>query len=376
MSSSPDAPQARVVSGDLLASSAQTLVNTVNCVGVMGKGIALAFKHRYPEMFADYVARCKRGEVRLGHPYPYQADDHLVINFPTKQHWRAVSRLEDIVAGLRYLEQHYRQWGVTSLAVPPLGCGNGQLEWSVVGPTLYRHLARLDIPVELYAPPGEPLQPPPLVEGTDDPPNPGRDPLVPPEWVTVIAVLDRLERQPHHWPVGRVMFQKLVYFATQAGIPTGLEYVADSYGPYAADLKRMLARLQNNGLAIEQQRGTVFEVRVGPTYRDAVTRFRELMEPWRPAVERTVDLMSRMDTRRAEVAASVHFASASLGQRHGRQPTAREVVEAVERWKIRRKPPLTRDAIIDPLVVLALRGWIDVHVDEEFKPLVEDLVLT
>src|SRR5689334_18209267 len=106
MSSSTDAPQVRVVSGDLLDSRAQALVNTVNCVGVMGKGIALAYKRRYPEMFADYVARCKRGEVQLGRPYPYQAKDHLIINFPTKQHWRAVSRLEDIVAGLRYLEQH------------------------------------------------------------------------------------------------------------------------------------------------------------------------------------------------------------------------------------------------------------------------------
>lgn len=114
-------------SGNLLASSAHALVNTVNCVGVMGKGIALAFKRKYPEMFDDYVRRCDRGEVRLGEPYVYDAGNRLILNFPTKDHWRAVSRLEDIVAGLEHLTKHYRAWGIRSLAVPPLGCGNGQL---------------------------------------------------------------------------------------------------------------------------------------------------------------------------------------------------------------------------------------------------------
>jgi O-acetyl-ADP-ribose deacetylase (regulator of RNase III)/uncharacterized protein YwgA len=364
-----------VTSGDLLASKAQTLVNTVNCVGIMGKGIALAFKRRYPDMFEDYVRRCDRGEVRLGEPYVYQADDHLIVNFPTKQHWRAVSRLEDIVAGLYYLEAHYREWGITSIAVPPLGCGNGQLEWEVVGPTLHRHLSRLGIPVELYAPHGELLAPDQLSFGEpNEAAAPNRARFIEPEWVAVIAILDRLERQPHHWRVGRIMFQKLVYFATQAGVPTGLEYEAASFGPYAANLKRMVARLQNNALAVEKQHGNMFEVRVGPTYRDAVAQFRDRMEAWRPAVERTVDLMSRMNPQTAEVAASVHFAASSLQQRHGRRPTALEVVEAVEKWKLRRKPPLTRESIVHALVVLALRGWIDVQLDEEFKPLVEEFV--
>jgi uncharacterized protein YwgA/O-acetyl-ADP-ribose deacetylase (regulator of RNase III) len=376
VSSSADAGLVKLTSGDLLASKAQTLVNTVNCVGIMGKGIALAFKPRYPEMFKDYVRRCDRGEVQLGRPYVYRADDHLILNFPTKQHWRAVSRLEDIIAGLEYLEAHYREWGITSLAVPPLGCGNGQLEWQVVGPTLHRHLSRLDIPVELYAPHGETLTAEQVLFGASDgAATPDRERFVEAEWVTVVAILDRLQRQQHHWPVGRIMFQKLVYFATQAGIPTGLQYEAASYGPYAADLKRMLARLQNNGLAVERQRGNMFEVRVGPTYRDAVAQFRDRMEVWRPAVERTVDLMSRMNSQTAEIAASVHFAASSLRQRHGRRPTALEVVDAVEKWKIRRKPPVTRESIVQALVVLALRGWVDVQLDQEFEPLVEELVV-
>jgi uncharacterized protein YwgA/O-acetyl-ADP-ribose deacetylase (regulator of RNase III) len=376
VSSSPETGLVKIVSGDLLASKAQTLVNTVNCVGVMGKGVALAFKRRYPDMFEDYVRRCRRSEVQLGRPYLYRAGDHLIVNFPTKKHWRAVSRLEDIVAGLEYLESHYREWGIASLAVPPLGCGNGQLEWEVVGPTLHRHLSRLGIPVELYAPRGEAVpagQSPPDALWEPEPRDRARS--FQPEWVAVVAILDRLQRQPHHWPVGRIVFQKLVYFATQAGVPTGLDYEPASYGPYAADLKRMLARLQHNGLATEIQEGSRFEVRVGPTYRDAVARFRDRMEVWRPAVERTVDLMSRMDSRTAEVAATVHFTARNLQKHYDRRPKAREVVDAVETWKIRRRPPITRDSIMQALVVLALRGWVDIELDEEYKPLVEEIVV-
>ena len=143
----------KVLIGDIFESKAQTLVNTVNVVGVMGKGIALGFRKRFPEMYEDYVRRCEHREVQLRRPYIYrQLTPPNIINFPTKDHWRSVSKLDDIVEGLKYLEAHISEWGVTSLAVPPLGCGEGKLEWRVVGPTLYRRLRDLGIPVELYAP--------------------------------------------------------------------------------------------------------------------------------------------------------------------------------------------------------------------------------
>lgn len=142
-----------VVTGDLFQSDAQTLMNAVNCAGVMGKGIAREFKRRFPEMFADYADRCQRGLVRLGEPYLYRGQSlPRILNFPTKGHWRAASRLEDIVAGLAYLQAHYEEWGITSLAVPALGCGAGQLAWATVGPALQEALGRMAIPVDLYAP--------------------------------------------------------------------------------------------------------------------------------------------------------------------------------------------------------------------------------
>jgi len=341
----------------------------------MGKGIALAFKRRYPEMFKDYVRRCDLGHVVLGRPYVYPAADHLILNFPTKDHWRAGSRLSDIIEGLEYLVAHYREWGITSIAVPPLGCGNGQLEWDVVGPTLYRYLSRLDIPVELYAPLGAQELPTQLLLSEPEAASGGelRQRFIEPQWVAVTAVLDRIERQPHHWPVGRIFFQKLVYFSTQAGIPTGMEYEAASFGPYARDLKRATTRLENNGLAREHQQGRMFEVKVGPTYADAVNRYRDQLERWRPAVERTVDLLLRMNTGQVEVAASVHYVARSLAARYERQPTATEVLTGVERWKVNRKPPITQQRIIQAIELLAMRRWIEVELDPSFESKLEEV---
>jgi len=139
--------------GDLFESGAQTLVNSVNCVGVMGKGVALEFRKRFPDMYADYLQRCNADMVRLGQPYLFRRLlSPWILNFPTKDHWRSVAKLSDIVAGLEYLARHYKEWGIQSLAVPPLGCGEGRLDWRIVGPTFYRQLAALDIDVELYAP--------------------------------------------------------------------------------------------------------------------------------------------------------------------------------------------------------------------------------
>lgn len=366
MSTSAESGNVRIVTGDLLKSRQQTLVNTVNTVGVMGKGIALAFKRRYPDMFDDYVQRCGRGDVLLGRPYVFEEPDHLIVNFPTKGHWRAVSKLADIVAGLEHLERHYKQWGIASIAVPPLGCGNGQLEWEVVGPTLVRHLSRLDIPVDLYAPAGAANDSAQLAFLDDEPSTVAR---VPPEWVAVVAVLDRLQRQKYHWPVGRIMFQKLAYFATEAGIATGLAFERGSYGPFSPDLKRRIGQLENNGLAVETKRGQMFEVRVGPTYADAVGQVRGQMEPYREAVERTVDLMARMNTNAAEVAATVHFVARECLREADAVPQLNEVLERVEAWKPGR---FKREDVIDAVALLCMRGWSRIAVDKDAASLVED----
>lgn len=143
--------------GDLFAAPEQTIVNTVNCYGVMGKGLALEFKRRYPAMFRDYVARCAlptddARKVAIGRPYIYEEAGKLIINFPTKNHWRFPSKVDYIERGLSYFVESYAHWGVTSVAFPRLGCENGGLSWEAqVRPLMERYLGDLDIPVTVVS---------------------------------------------------------------------------------------------------------------------------------------------------------------------------------------------------------------------------------
>jgi O-acetyl-ADP-ribose deacetylase (regulator of RNase III) len=143
----------RFLQGNLFESRAEALVNTVNCVGVMGKGIAYQFKRAYPEMHSDYVRRCKAGEVRLGEVSSFRERGKLVVNFPTKSHWRSSSNLKDIRTGLRALRTFLVANEIKSIAIPPLGCGNGGLAWSDVKELIELELGELDgVDVEVYTP--------------------------------------------------------------------------------------------------------------------------------------------------------------------------------------------------------------------------------
>ncbi len=358
--------------GDIFKSKAQTLVNTVNCVGVMGKGIALGFKKQFPDMHDDYVARCKGGHMKLGEPYLYRrSPPPWILNFPTKDHWRSVSRLSDIVRGLEYLLQHYKEWGITSLAVPPLGCGQGQLEWKVVGPTLYRYLSRLDVPVEMYAPHGTPEQQIRIsflaqeAKHLADLVGKPQTSKIDPAWVALVQILDRIYHEPYHWPVGRTSLQKLAYFATEAGLPTGLHFSRGSYGPYASALKPIVTKLVNNGLLEEKKLGRMFAVAPGPTYRDAAKTFQGELEKWDQIIERVSDLLLRMRTEQAEAAATAHFAAQTLERMGQKEPSETDVLAEVKRWKQRRRPALEDPQAASAIRNLNLLGWINVRPAEE-----------
>lgn len=147
--------------GNLLESDVEALVNTVNCVGFMGKGIALQFKQAFPENFAAYERAAKAGEVRPGKMFVFETgvmvNPKYIINFPTKRHWRGKSRIEDIETGLAALVQATKRLGIRSIAVPPLGCGNGGLDWAEVRTLILRSFEQLpDVKVHLFAPLGPP----------------------------------------------------------------------------------------------------------------------------------------------------------------------------------------------------------------------------
>jgi uncharacterized protein YwgA len=280
--------------------------------------------------------------------------------------------LSDIEGGLQHLEQNYRAWGIESLAMPPLGCGNGQLDWRIVGPVLYRHLERFDIPVTLFAPSDAPAEQ--IERGFLQASEGGQQSAsnIEPVWIGLIRILDCIEQERYRPAIGRVALQKIAYFATQAGLPTGLQYKRSSYGPFSSELKRQLTRLANNGLISEEHIGNAFAVSLGPAYRDAENIVGVQLEGWTDVIERVVDLFMRVrTTHQAEVAATVHFVAEELRSALGEPPTEADVLDAVMDWKINRKPPLRDEEVAETIRSLSMLGWIDVHASEDL-PLSDD----
>lgn len=136
---------------NIFQSPAKVLVNTVNTAGVMGKGIAKAFKQLFPEMFKEFQAKCEAGELKVGKLYLFKTQNKWVLNFPTKEHWRKPSKIEYIEAGLREFNRHYIDWRISSISFPLLGCGNGELDWeSTVRPQMEKYLSQLSLDVYIH----------------------------------------------------------------------------------------------------------------------------------------------------------------------------------------------------------------------------------
>ena len=364
----------KILVGDILQSKAQTLINTVNCVGIMGKGIALEFKKKFPEMFQDYVERCERKEVKPGVPYVYKTlFPPQIVNFPTKDHWKSVSRITHIESGLQLLVSQYKSWGITSLAIPPLGCGNGQLEWKAVGPLIYQYASQMTIPIELYAPYGTPPRELTVEflsqrsSATEHRNGRTVQSTINPAWVALVEILHRIEAQPYHWPTGRTIFQKLAYVATRQGLPTGFVYQKGSFGPFSENLKNAEAKLVNSNLLQEERHGQMFLVKTGPNFERVRKDFQASLNKWMSIIEKTTDLFLRVNTDQAEVIATVMFAADALKTDKRGLPTEIEVFEAVQNWKQKRRPPLDESTVASTIRNLGMLRWLDVKPDAALR---------
>jgi O-acetyl-ADP-ribose deacetylase (regulator of RNase III)/uncharacterized protein YwgA len=362
----------RALIGDLFESRAKTLVNTVNCVGVMGKGVAEQFKKRFPAMFEDYKSRSDRKAVRLGEPYLYRdSSGTQIINFPTKDHWRSPSRLADIERGLDYLGAHVAEWGITSIALPPLGCGNGGLEWVEVGPLIYSKLHTLPIDIEVYAPYGTPKQQ--LTKEFLSAPSQmtldgkGRKhERLRPEWVVLMEVLRGLEAQPYANPVGRTIFQKISYVVTEMGVPTGFQFGKGSYGPFSADVKLALHDFANRNWLHEQQLGRMIALRIAPQYSDERPRYKDQIDRYQKKIDKTVDLFSRIkSTEQAEEVLTVFFAARQLKQ-SGRNGDVNEqdLQDYILDWKKSWRTDDKSQAVASAIRNLVVLGWLQLKLSE------------
>jgi O-acetyl-ADP-ribose deacetylase (regulator of RNase III) len=229
--------------GDLLAADSEAVVNTVNCVGAMGRGIALQFKKRVPDNYAHYEAACKRGEVAPGRMLVFETKRVLnpkyIVNFPTKRHWRGASRMEDVEAGLADLVGVIQSLDIKSISIPPLGCGLGGLDWPAVRERMEKAFAAIpDVAFHLF----EPMGAPPAGQMANNRAAPkmtsGRAALVSLTKRYLDGLLDPV--------VTLLEIHKLMYFLQESGEPLRLDYVKAPHGPYAQNLRHVLNAIEGH----------------------------------------------------------------------------------------------------------------------------------
>ncbi len=240
----------RFEQGNLLEADAEALVNTVNTVGVMGKGIALMFKERFPENFRAYAAACKSGEVQLGRMFVTENKQldgpRWIVNFPTKDHWRSRTRLEWIESGIEDLVHFIADHGIRSIAVPPLGCGNGGLDWQNVKPLLEAALTDIEgLDATIY-------EPTPRYQNVAK--KAGVERLTPAR-----ALVGEMTRRYSALGLGCTVLevQKVAWFIARGAVATGVEdplelsFAQHIYGPYSDQLRHLLDQMDGSYLGCE-----------------------------------------------------------------------------------------------------------------------------
>lgn len=357
-----------ILIGDMFKSGSQTLVNTVNCVGVMGKGIAEEFKKRYPEMFLSYKKDCELGRIVPGKLsfYGNLFNKNFIINFPTKNHWKSPTLLKDIEDGLNYFLAHYKAWGITSVAFPPLGCGNGGLTWSVVGPLMYGKLKDLDIPVKIYAPFGTSAK-----ELTKEFLEEGREVRSGQKgsWVrgnltigqvAVLEVLYRLQQEKYTKPIGRTMYQKACYFLSKAGVETGFIFERNNYGPFSKEAESALSIYANKNLTQEERLGKMFRLTVTDNFKNIRLQYKDELEQFKDGIDRAVDLLSRIkDTSQGEEIATVMYAASVLNIEHKGTLNSNDIIQYTLDWKKRWKEESgKKDSLKETISDLNMLNWL------------------
>ncbi|MEX0725734.1 MAG: macro domain-containing protein [Planctomycetaceae bacterium] len=230
-------------SGDILQANAEALVNTVNCVGIMGRGVALQFRKAFPENFQAYQKICKREELQPGKMFVFNLNTfqnpHYIINFPTKRHWKGKSQLEDIKSGLAALVHEVRNRGIASVAIPPLGCGLGGLDWKVVRPLIETAFESIpEVHTILFEPTGTP--------STDVIVKPQKAPKMTAGRAALLALIRQYLNAAMDTGATLLEIHKLMYFMQSAGEPLRLRYVKAPYGPYAENLRHVLNEIEGH----------------------------------------------------------------------------------------------------------------------------------
>jgi O-acetyl-ADP-ribose deacetylase (regulator of RNase III) len=346
-----------IAKGNILEADAEALVNTVNCVGFMGKGIALQFKQAFPANFKAYETACHAGQVVPGRMFIFDngrlINPRYVINFPTKRHWRGKSRIADIRSGLKALLDDVRQLGVRSIAVPPLGCGLGGLDWREVQPIIEDAFLELpDVRVLLFEPVGTP-------EAKAMPVGTAR-PRMTPARALFIKLMDVYAALEYSRTLLEV--QKLAYFLQEAGEPLRLNYEASHYGPYAANLNKVLELMEGHfirGYGDSQKPHAEIELLPGAV--EEATAFLADKSESLARLERVADLIEGFETPYGmELLATVHWVAHRGGPKSDtRASDVAAAVEQVHAWNPRKQRVFKPEHVRTAWSQLSRQGWIN-----------------
>lgn len=338
--------------GDILKVDAEALVNTVNCVGFMGRGIAAQFSRAFPENLRAYELACKRQEVQPGRMFIVELgqlmNPRYIVNFPTKRHWRGKSRIEDIESGLKSLVADVRRLGIHSIAIPPLGCGLGGLDWTDVRPRIEQAFAPLkDVQVLLFEPSG----PPPA----DRMARSVAIPKMTPGRAVLVSLIHRYLAGLMDPFVSLLEIHKLLYFAQEAGEHLSLKYKKATYGPYAENLRHVLKHIEGHFLTGYADGGDSpdKQLELVPGAVDDAIAFLAGVPETRAHFDRVVELVEGFETPFGmELLATVHWvATRELAA------DADAAIERVYTWN-ERKREFSERQIRLAWEVLASKGWL------------------
>jgi O-acetyl-ADP-ribose deacetylase (regulator of RNase III) len=301
----------RYTTGDILNAGTDALVNTVNSVGVMGRGIALQFKHAFPANFRAYAAACAKGLVQPGQMFVYETGEfspRFIINFPTKRHWRGKSRVEDIEAGLVSLVREISERHIRSVAIPPLGSGLGGLDWRQVRPLVERAMSAVpDVEAVVFEP---------NMSTVGSKPNRSTEvPRMTTGRAALIGLMSRYLGALMDPSISLLEVHKLMYFLQAAGEPLRLDYVKAPFGPYAQNLRHVLKAIDGHlidgyveGDAPEKQLTLV------PGATDDAESFLEANAVTQDRFSRVVELVEGFETAFGlELLATVHWVASQEG---------------------------------------------------------------
>lgn len=339
--------------GDILNANAEALVNTVNCVGVMGRGIALQFKKVFPDNFTVYESACKRQEVRPGKMLVFETGllngPRFIINFPTKRHWKGKSQMEDIEGGLPVLVEEIRRRGIRSVAVPPLGCGLGGLDWRLIRPKIVQAFAAVpDVRVLLYEPNGAPK--------AEDMVTDRRVPGMTVGRAVLVELMSRYLSAVMDPSITLLEIHKLMYFMQESGEGLRLNYEKGTYGPYAKNLRHVLNLLEGHfirgyGDAADDPRKAIALLPRATAAASAVIASHPATQA---RFERVAQLIHGFETPFGmELLATVHWVSAKEGAR-----SEEEAIRLTYAWS-ERKRGFDEAQIRLGWQVLSEQGWVE-----------------